>query len=221
MTASRASECNREKVSDDAPAAYPSRTAPASDSRTPPRCSRTWRNLTAAAPLFVLLLFAAACSDIPSDPPSLFFVQSSDGATLTQSTLVLTGVNEQTAWFTDRPDRETGQVFTSDFLSLWDEGKNSFVNDPPNADFTCEVDGRTVNYVVTLTAPAQDQSRLSYAVEFIGPGLVYGPVNCDATAHLFIDSENTSSAAFCQQALSCAGQMCCTVGGENCPGSCP
>lgn len=74
--------------------------------------------------------------------PKLLFVQSSGGAGLTDSTVTLTGVSEQTGWLTDRPYREVGQVRTENFLAAWDVGADLFATVLPDADFTCEVDGK-------------------------------------------------------------------------------
>ena len=72
------------------------------------------------APVFLLaavMLFAASCGDSNNNGPELLFVQTSNGAVLTDSTLTLTGISPQTGWFTDRPDREAGQVPTEEFLT--------------------------------------------------------------------------------------------------------
>ena len=120
--------------------------------------------------------------------PQLLFVQTSDGAVLTDSTLTLTGISPQTTWFTERPYRQAGQIPTEEFPTLWDEGENSFANDPPNADFTCTADGEAVNYVVELTMPEVTGDELTYAVEGIGDiNLPDTAVTCSGTSQLFID----------------------------------
>ncbi len=43
------------------------------------------------------------------------------------------GVNPSTIYFTDRPARLAGHLLTTRFLPLWDEGKDRFLRDPPNA----------------------------------------------------------------------------------------
>lgn len=91
---------------------------------------------------------------------SLLFVQNADGGMLTESTLTLTGVRPLVRWYYDRPYRLAGQIPTEEFLSLSDEGDNSFA-----ADFTCEVDGEVVNYVVELNDPILDDDDLSYEVD--------------------------------------------------------
>ena len=125
----------------------------------------------------------------------LFFVESAEGGSLTESTLVLNGVNETTGWFASRPDRLAGQITTEEFVSLWDAGTDSFANHPPHAEFTCEVDGKVRNYVVELTEPLLAGGELSYAVSLVptanGP-FDAGSLTCDGEAHLFINPGTTN-----------------------------
>ncbi|MDG1960330.1 MAG: hypothetical protein P8K07_17560 [Candidatus Binatia bacterium] len=65
------------------------------------------------APFYLLaavMLLAASCGDSNNKGPERLFVETSSGATLTDSTLTLTGISPQTGWFTDRPYREAGQI---------------------------------------------------------------------------------------------------------------
>ena len=150
--------------------------------------------------LAAILLLAASCGDSNNKGPEYLFVQTSDGATLTDSTLTLTGISPNTGWFTDRPYREAGQVPTEEFLLAWGEGENSFADDPPNADFTCTFGGEVVNYVVELQNPTllvpyvsegcdSGGCVLNYDITFTGPDTVEAGdfVECDGAAHLFID----------------------------------
>jgi hypothetical protein len=161
------------------------------------------------APIYLLAavtLLAASCSDSGSKGPELLFAQTSDGAVFTDSTLRLTGISPNTGWFTDRPYREAGQIPTEEFLTLWDEGGNSFADDPPNADFTCTVAGEVVNYVVELQNPrvvitgcnwevCVPYYLLDYDVVLIGSDAFEegGHIECDGPAHLFIDISDHDS----------------------------
>ena len=117
---------------------------------------------------------------------SLLFVQDADGGTLDDDQLTMIEVSPNTGWFTDRPVREAGQMATADFVSLWDEGA-TFDTDPPNADFTCQAGGDTVNVVVELSSPVVNGRTLSYDVVQVGDTPA-GDFDCDGNAHLFIDS---------------------------------
>ena len=123
---------------------------------------------------------------------SRLYAQDATGGTLTETTLVLSGVDESTPWFTDRPYREAGQTTTADFVALFaEEGPDSFAENPPNADFTCESGGEVVNQVVTLTDPVLDETAgtLTYTVALV-PNIAGGgstEITCDGDAHLFVD----------------------------------
>ena len=119
--------------------------------------------------------------------PSYLFAQNGTGGTLSETTLTLAGVSSQTAWFTDRPYREAGQVPTEEFIALWDEGE-TFAEDPPNADFTCTIGGDAVNYVVELTSPSMAGGDLSYSVNAVsGQSLPQSQITCEAESNIFID----------------------------------
>jgi hypothetical protein len=121
-------------------------------------------------------------------------VQDATGGTLSETTLTLTDVSSKTGWFTDRPYREAGQMSTEEFIALWDEGE-PFADDPPNADFTCEIETdsgmEVVNYVVELTSPSMAGDDLSYSVSAVdGAVLPETPIACEADSHLFVDSSS-------------------------------
>ena len=129
--------------------------------------------------------------------PSFLFVQDGTGGTLTKSTLTLTGVSSKTGYFSDRPYREAGQESTEEFITLWNEGE-TFAEEPPNADFTCEVETdsgtEVVNYVVELTSPSMTGADLSYTAKYVGyPFVLDGTVRCEADSHLFIDDSSSTS----------------------------
>src|SRR5215217_7749318 len=64
--------------------------------------------------------------------PSLA-VLNSGGATLAGGKLRMTSVTPNSIVFADRPVRSAGHVLTTEFIKEWDEGKDSFAVDPPNA----------------------------------------------------------------------------------------
>ncbi|MCH2186866.1 hypothetical protein MK280_13445 [Myxococcota bacterium] len=119
---------------------------------------------------------------------SYLFVQNGTGGTLSATTLTLTDVSPKTGWFTDRPYRDAGQMRTEDFVLAWGDGGDSFANDPPNAEFSCEVGDETVNYVVELMAPSLEGTDLTYTVETVGDQTLPSALECDSDSHLFIDS---------------------------------
>lgn len=106
----------------------------------------------------------------------MLFVQSAKGATLTNGTLTLTGVGATTVFFSDCPRRIAGHVATPEMLSLWSEGQNSFLKDPPNATLSAFT-------AAVLRNPQLSGDRMTYDVTVTQGSL---PPNVDG-ASLFID----------------------------------
>ncbi len=79
---------------------------------------------------------------------------------------MLTGVSKNSIVFADRPVRAAGHVTTEQFIMQWDEGKDNFAIDPPNA--TVSVlggDGSDVSdAVVTLKTPKLEGTTLTFDV---------------------------------------------------------
>ena len=69
----------------------------------------------------------------PTGPVPSLAVINSDGAKLDGDKLILTGVSANSIVFADRPVRAAGHVTTEQFIMQWDEGKDNFAIDPPNA----------------------------------------------------------------------------------------
>ena len=131
----------------------------------------------------------AAATEARGTPArSYLFVQNGTGGTLSESSLTITDASPKTGWFTDRPYRDAGQMRTEDFVLAWGDGGDSFANDPPNAEFSCEVDNETVNYVVELMEPSLEGTDLTYTVETVGDQALPSALECDSDSHLFIDS---------------------------------
>jgi hypothetical protein len=105
--------------------------------RTNPRLLR-WSALAA-------LLAIAGCGSDSSDseqvnhePPGLLFVQPATGGTLERGgsgiTLTLSGIDPSTIFFSDRPERISGQLPNRAFVDMWDGA--GFKENPPNAALT-------------------------------------------------------------------------------------
>ena len=116
--------------------------------------------------------------------PSLGVINS-DGATLEGNKLTLTGITKNVIIFADRPVRAAGHETTELFISRWDDGKDSFKNDPPNATVSVlggEKDGVT-DAVVVLKNPKLDGTTLTFDVKVLEGDLK----GLDGPAALFID----------------------------------
>ena len=117
--------------------------------------------------------------------PSLAVINS-QGATLGGGKLVLTGVSANSIVFADRPVRAAGHVTTEQFIMQWDEGKDNFAIDPPNA--TVSVLGGAgsdvSDAVVTLKAPKLEGTTLTFDVAILEGDLA----GATGPAALFIDA---------------------------------
>jgi hypothetical protein len=113
------------------------------------------------------------------------FVQTARGISSDGATVTLEGVAPSTLYFSDRPQREAGQMATTDFVDLWGEGENSFETDPPNAVLSFLEPGGDVpdDVVVVIREPQLEADRLSYSIE-----VLEGAVPASAgSVSLFID----------------------------------
>ncbi len=120
-----------------------------------------------------------------SKPVPSLAVLNSHGATLDGNTLTLVGVAPNTIVFSDRPARMAGHVNTAHFITEWDEGRDSFAKDPPNATISVlGDDGTTVDdAVVVLKKPKIVGENLTFEVSVLEGSLT----GAKGSAALFID----------------------------------
>lgn len=110
--------------------------------------------------------------------PSLAVLNAA-GAKLESGKLILTGISPNIIVFADRPVRAAGHETVRQFLQQWDEGKDSFAKDPPNATVSVlgANAGEVSDAVVVLKAPKLDGTTLSFDVSMLeGGSLSGGPV---------------------------------------------
>ncbi len=138
--------------------------------------------------LFVVLATSAWPALASSDDPvsELLFVQSASSMVYKEgkpATLTLENVSPTVIFFSDRPQRVAGHVAMPGFLDAWNEGSDSFLDDPPNANLSLLDDGKVTNVVIELLNPQYDGTDLSYQVKVLEGKL---PATGGTTA-LFID----------------------------------
>lgn len=116
--------------------------------------------------------------------PSLAVINAA-GAKIENGKLILTGVSPNSIVFADRPVRAAGHVMTEQFIMQWDDGKDNFAVDPPNATVSIlGGDGSDVSdAVVTLKTPKLDGSTLTFDVAVLEGNLS----GASGPAALFID----------------------------------
>jgi hypothetical protein len=136
-----------------------------------------------------LLAGAAPVTPAAAAEPTveLLFVQNSQSVVVDKDkgTLTLKGVGPTTLFFSDRPYRLAGHYTTQEYLQLWDDGKDSFLADPPNATLSVFEPGKEdlVDLVVELRNPRPEGADLSYDIKILNGKIseVGGP------SSLFID----------------------------------
>lgn len=145
--------------------------------------------------LIILVLAAAAYGNKTSDTstvkeePLFMFVQVAEDIVVdkTAKTFRLVNVNQQTLFFSDRPDRIAGHLKMPKYLDEWTPkaGKDNFSANPPNASLSVYEPEKEENIVavVEITNPQVSGSDLIYSYKLIGGDL---PASGGATA-LFID----------------------------------
>ncbi len=121
----------------------------------------------------------------PSHPVPSLAVLNASGAKLDGARLVLTGVSPNTIVFADRPVRAAGHEMTSQFIMQWDQGKDSFEKDPPNATISVlgTKPGEIADAVVVLKSPKLDGTTLTFDVSVLEGSLS----GASGPAALFID----------------------------------
>ncbi len=97
------------------------------------------------------------------------FVQTAKSVVFENGKLTLNGLAPTTLYFSDRPDRVVGHITSDEFLDAWDEGEDSFADDPPNAALSVfSHDGDEIHdIVVVLKDPALNGDVMTYNVEIL------------------------------------------------------
>jgi hypothetical protein len=157
--------------------------------------SKTYKcvKYTLTAFLFAAAMLSTAASQTAPATTSktqLMFVQSAEDLKVdpAKSTFRLVKVNQQTLYFSDRPERIAGHMKMDQYLTEWSkaEGPDNFSSDPPNAILSVFEPGQADNTVVVvkISHPVVDGNDLVYSYKLIKGSI---PANGGATA-LFIDS---------------------------------
>lgn len=112
------------------------------------------------------------------------FVQNAASMSYANGKLTLKGVSPVTIFFSDRPERIAGNMATAVWVPFWNDGKNSFAKDNPNANLSVlEKDKYNADIVVTLSNPSLKGDELSYDVKVLEGNMPAG----GGPTSLFID----------------------------------
>ena len=150
------------------------------------------RNIVYALLVAAAVLAGCAGSQAPGanaggSQVQLMYVQSAEDLRVDAagSILRLVKVNPQTLYFSDRPQRVAGNLRMADYLKTWQEGRDNFGADPPNATLSVYEPGRAepTLVVITIMKPVVDGADLLYTYKIVEGKM---PANGGATS-LFID----------------------------------
>ena len=115
------------------------------------------KQICSALLLLTVMLLMAACekaSDNSSEGPQFMFVQTAEDIMIDPEamTLRLVNVNQQTLYFSDRPQRIAGHLKLNEYLEEWTmkAGKDNLASDPPNATLSVYEPGNPDNSVVVV-----------------------------------------------------------------------
>ena len=159
------------------------------------KLSEFYKRLNHAHPVLLLMALvlsmaaSAKTATAAAETPQLMFVQSAEDLKVdpAKSTFRLVKVNQQTLYFSDRPQRIAGHIKMADYLKEWTAkaGKDNFGADPPNATLSIYEPGKADNtiVVVKLINPVVDDADLVYTYKVLNGTL---PASGGPTA-LFID----------------------------------
>lgn len=135
---------------------------------------------------FLLLLVGAlpwVTADAEDGQAEYLFVKSANSIAFDNDTLALKQVSPTVVFFSDRPKRIAGHLTLDGFLVLWDEGEDSFAEDPPNATLSIIDGGEVQTVVMELKNPRLQKDTLLYDVRILeGDAPASG-----GTSSLFID----------------------------------
>lgn len=94
----------------------------------------------------------------------LLFVLSADKMAFEGETLTLKDVGPSVIFFSDRPQRIAGHITLDGLLKAWNEGEDSFAEDPPNANLSTLTSDSINNVVIELINPRISGNNLQFDV---------------------------------------------------------
>jgi hypothetical protein len=111
---------------------------------------------------------ASLAAEKKAKKADLLFVQNAKDISVDGERLILKGVSPTVLFFTDRPERIAGHMTNERYLQLWKEdGKDSFLKDPPNATLSVFAGDKVADLVVTLRNPQFKGDEVTYDIKVI------------------------------------------------------
>ena len=115
--------------------------------------------------LIISISFFLGCkekSEQDGEIVEYFFVQNSEDVKVTPNSLTLVGTSPTTIFFSDRPKRIVGHIYTEDLINIWSEGKDNLAEDPPNATLSIFGENEIVDLVLELKNPKMEDDNFTY-----------------------------------------------------------
>lgn len=145
--------------------------------------------------LLAAIGFTMTLADVVSaeDKVDLLFVQSAPEVAVVGDELRLKNVSPSTLFFSDRPERMTGQLNPAEWQKLWSDGRGSMQKTPPNAVLSVFEPGKTdpTETVLELRELKADGPDLVYTIHVLNGS----PSAAGGQSALFIDDVPVSSFA--------------------------
>jgi hypothetical protein len=114
----------------------------------------------------------------------VLYVQTAHSMSAENGSITLQRLAPSTLFFSDRPDRVTGHIRSTEFVDTWDKGDDSFAVTPPNAVLSIFQPDEVLDVVVVLTDPKLSSDTLTYSVQVLDGELPASGGECA----LFIDT---------------------------------
>jgi hypothetical protein len=114
----------------------------------------------------------------------VLYVQTAHAMSAEHGRITLHRLAPSTLFFSDRPDRVTGHIRSTEFVDTWDKGDDSFALTPPNAVLSIFQPDEVQDVVVVLTDPRLTSDTLTYSVQVLDGELPPSGGECA----LFIDT---------------------------------
>ena len=150
----------------------------------------------------VIAVAFSSCNQAKKNEPQYLFVLHAKSGRYSNGKLMLEGVDQNVAYFTDRPVRKAGTFTVATFLKSWTKGvKNNFHDNPPNAGLVSS-ERNKADYSeesIELKSPVYDASRdaLVFDIKFLNQKVLReGEQLSDVV--LFIDFSSNPAAACIQ-----------------------
>ena len=126
--------------------------------------AKTTSILFLATLMTMFVAAAAGAAEAEEETCNALFVLSAKDVSMDASTLTMKGTSPTVIYFCDRPVRFAGHLSVEKFLSSVTQGKDSFVEDPPNAAVSILSGDEVHDVIVTLSKrPTVNGDELVYS----------------------------------------------------------